>query len=82
MSFESKPPFFADKPFANPTDISELAQNAISELFNQAQAGLIPWSEAKVEMDALETVRSEVGDDWFDRYGPRDPEFDCLFEDD
>lgn len=59
-----------------------MADDSVTDIFNQAQAGVISWVEAKERMDKIETMRTEAGDGWFDRYGPLSPELEDLFEGD
>lgn len=80
MSIEN--PFFVDPPYKDPQTVSEIAQNDIAEIHNLAEAGEISVEEAKDRMDAVEKMRVEVGDGWFDRYGPPPPELDYLWEGD
>jgi hypothetical protein len=73
-------PFFADKPFADPQTIDEIAQNDIVDIHNAAEAGAISNIQAKDQMDTVEQTRISVGEGWFDRYGPPPPELDFLYE--
>jgi hypothetical protein len=69
---------FVEQLHEDPSTISDLAENGVAELFNQAQVGTISWVEAKDKMDEIENAREASDSGWYDRYGPRDQAFDFL----
>ena len=82
MNGESRKPFFPEPLHSDLRTVSEIADDSITDIFIQAQTGVISWVEAKGRMDEIEAMRTGAGDSWFDRYGRLSPELEDLFEGD
>ncbi len=61
MNSEPRQPAFAESPHDDPRTVSEMADNSLTDIFIQAEAGVISWVEAKERMDQIEAMRAEVG---------------------